>query len=95
MRKSISQWRTKDKPVGLFSAKNGPQRSALSSATDLRRRGRAVSALRFKAFFEQQFNLLTQRPAFMLRDLGQSRLETYWHPHQQRDSRFRHGYQQK
>jgi hypothetical protein len=70
-------------------------RSTLPSATALRGRGDDLPALKLKAFFEQQFNLLTQRPALMFRDLSQSRLETRRHPNQQRDSGFRHGCQQK
>ena len=70
-------------------------RSTLPSATTLRGRGDALPSLKLEAFFEQQFNLLTQRPALMFRDLSQSRLETCRHTNQERDSGFRHGCQQK
>ena len=47
-------------------------RSTLSAAAALCRRGDAFSTLKLEASFEQQFNLLTQRPALIFRHLRQS-----------------------
>jgi len=48
------------------------RRSTLSSTTALRGHRDALPTLKLEAFFEQQFNLLTQRPALLFRDVCQS-----------------------
>src|ERR1700674_5925537 len=55
-------------------------RSTLPAAAALCGHGDAFSPLKFEASLQQQFNLLTQRPALMFRHFCQSRLETCRHP---------------